>query len=78
MNDTIHVYTRLQKQIIKELKDGAKTRDQLVKVLGVPRTTIYDALRKLIKYDRVIKYPLYNYERIKGRPKILFSLIDNG
>ncbi|MFX0101029.1 MAG: hypothetical protein ACFFCS_15750 [Candidatus Hodarchaeota archaeon] len=48
----------------------------MVEVLGIPRTTIYDGLRRLIRLEIVTRYPLYTGERKKGRPRILFSLMD--
>ena len=59
------------------LKGRALTRDQMVTILDIPRTTIYDGLKKLIVRGLVIKYPEFKPERSKGRPKILFALKDN-
>lgn len=68
--------SRLERRLIALLQKGALTRDQMVKKLGIPRTTIFDALKRLIVKERVKKYPLYCDERVRGRPKILFSLMD--
>lgn len=57
-------------------KEGAMTRDELVGYLNVPRTTIYDGLKKLIDMKEVEKYPFYKDGAGKGRPKILFSVIE--
>lgn len=59
------------------LKNGALTRDQMVKALDIPRTTIYDSLKVLIKLGIVVKYPEFKPERNRGRPKILFALKDD-
>lgn len=68
----------IEVRLISVLKDGGPlTRDQLVKKMVVPRTTIYDGLKKLIKRDEVKKYPFYNTSQVRGRPQILFSLLDD-
>jgi len=68
----------IQLQLISILKDGGPlTRDQLVKKMVVPRTTIYDGLKKLINRDEVKKYPFYQTERSRGRPQVLFSVLDD-
>ena len=68
--------SRLEMRLIGLLQAGAMTRDQMVRKLGIPRTTIYDGLRKLIQMNLVMRYPVPALERPKGRPKILFSLVD--
>jgi predicted ArsR family transcriptional regulator len=66
----------IEEQLIGVLKDGGPlTRDQLVKKMGIPRTTIYDGLKKLIMLNEVKKYPFYQTERSRGRPQVLFSLL---
>ena len=68
----------MEEKVIAVLKDGGPlTRGQLVKKMGVPRTTIYDGIRKLIARGEVKKYPFYQTERSRGRPQILFSLLDD-
>jgi len=37
-------------------KNGALTRDQLVEISSIPRTTIFDNLKSLIAKDLVEKY----------------------
>ena len=54
-------------------KDGRRgiDRDGLVKLTGLPRTTVYDALIRLIRKKLVEKF---SEERDKrGRPKIFFA-----
>ena len=51
----------LESRIIGVLKEVPKIRDELVKILGIPRTTIYDALRKLIEKDIIERAPLRDY-----------------
>ena len=70
------IKSRLELQLVELLSKGPLTRDQMVKKLTVPRTTIYDGLKRLIVRNEVKKYPLYNQEKAKGRPKVLFSIID--
>ncbi len=68
----------IEAQLLSILKDGGPlTRDQLVKKMSVPRTTIYDGLKKLITRNEVKKYPFYQAERSRGRPQVLFSLLDD-
>jgi len=66
----------IEERLLALLKDGPHTRDQLVKKLAIPRTTIYDGLRKLIIRNEVKKFPLFATERSRGRPQVLFSLLD--
>ncbi len=68
----------IEERLISIFKDvGPLTRDQLVKKMAVPRTTIYDGLKKLIKRNEVKKYPFYQAEQCRGRPQVLFSLLDD-
>ena len=62
--------------IIEALQAGPQTRDQLVQKLHAPRTTIYDPLRRLIKDGKVVKYPLFKTAQVRGRPQVLFSLME--
>jgi len=66
-----------EEKLLVVLKEGPLTRDQLIAKLGIPRTTIYDSLKKLILRNEVKKYPLFATERSKGRPQVLFSLLDD-
>jgi len=68
----------IEERIISLLKDsGPLTRDQMVKKMEIPRTTIYDGLKKLIIRNEVKKYPWYVTERSRGRPLVLFCLLDD-
>jgi len=50
----------IEERLISILKDGGPlTRDQLVQKMDVPRTTVYDGLKKLIDRNEVKKYPFY-------------------
>jgi predicted ArsR family transcriptional regulator len=68
----------IEERLISILKDGGPlTRDQLVKKMDVPRTTIYDGLKKLIMRNEVKKYPFYQTERSRGRPQVMFTVLDD-
>lgn len=68
----------IEERLIAILKDGGPlTRDQLVTKMACPRTTVYDGLKKLIHRDEVKKYPFYQTDRVRGRPQVLFSLLDD-
>jgi len=69
-------HSKLEITLLELLAGGAMTRDQMVAKLGIPRTTIYDGLRSLIQRNEVMKYPLHAQEMSRGRPKVLFSLVD--
>ena len=78
MDDKLKSISPIEERLISLLKDGGPlTRDQLVKKMAVPRTTIYDGLKKLITRNEVKKYPFYQTERSRGRPQILFSILDD-
>jgi|SRR5271157_5050106 len=72
----INSISAIEERLLAILKDGPHTRDQLVKKMDVPRTTIYDGLRRLIMHNEVKKFPLFATERSRGRPQVLFSLLD--
>jgi len=67
-------YKDLTRRVVGALRDGPKTRGDLVTLLGVPRTSIYDRLVELIKRGLVKKYPRGTGERKRGRPKVYFEL----
>ena len=46
-------YSELEIQLLDVLKQGPMTRDQLVTKLEIPRTTIYDGLKKLMNRKEV-------------------------
>jgi len=59
--------------VVTELsKNGSMTRSELVQVTNIPRTTIYDALDRLILDGYVRKYSKKSGGR--GRPKVYFDL----
>nr|MDO8087321.1 hypothetical protein [Candidatus Sigynarchaeum springense] len=76
--DDDKVLSPIEAQLLAILKVGGPlTRDQFVKKMSIPRTTIYDGLKKLIKRNEVKKYPFYQADRPRGRPQVLFSLLDD-
>ena len=48
------------------------TRSELCKKTGIPRTTIYDALNRLILKKVVIKFS--TPRKTKGRPKVFYQI----
>jgi len=68
--------TNLEHRLVQLLSSGALTRDQMVKMLDIPRTTVYDALKRLIQRGKVLKYPSEKVDHGKGRPLVMFALID--
>lgn len=70
-----HQFAMVDEQITVVLKDKPLTRDQLVEKTGAPRTTVYDGLKRLIMRNEAKKYPFYETERNRGRPRVLFALI---
>ena len=70
---TIPVYISLRQRIILThlRKNGGKVRRNLVKELSMPRTTIFDNLRKLEKKKLVFKLVIITEE--VGRPLVLWE-----
>jgi len=67
----------LQQDIISILREhGPATRAELIEELQMPRTTIYDGLRKLMKRKIVARFPGERTGK-RGRPKVIFELITN-
>jgi len=67
-------HSPLELELLDILKNGALIRDKLVEILGIPRTTVYDALKRLIMRDEVQKYPEILEDMSRGRPRVLFAL----
>lgn len=59
--------------ILKQHQSGM-TRDELVSVLSIPRTTIYDAMRRYIKNDTIKKKDKEPEKRQPGRRQVLFHV----
>lgn len=54
------------------MEKGPLTREELVKLTSIPRTTLYDNLAKLISKGIVTKETIPR--NTKGRPKVVFKL----
>ena len=69
----------IEERLIALLKDGGPLlRDQLKKRMGIPRTTIFEGLKKLIARGEVKSFPFYASEKLsRGRPPVLFCLVDD-
>lgn len=78
MNDAQEMLpSDLETLLIEKLSSsGACTRDQLVNMLHMPRTTIYDALKKLIIKGQARKYPDPEHDG-RGRPVVMFEIVNN-
>ena len=64
----------LHERVVAVLRgSGPKTRDQLVTALGMPRTTIHDAIHLLERRGLVRRYP-EPLRRGRGRPRVLFAV----
>ncbi len=53
-------------------KHGPATRSKLVEITGLPRTTLYDSLVRLILKKHVRKFDEERNQR--GRPKVFYQL----
>jgi len=71
-SESKEILTPIQNNLIKTLDEkGPLTRRDLVKLLGTPRTTIYDNLLKLQKRKVVEKFS--RNEGNRGRPLIFWK-----
>ena len=52
---------------------GPVTRNELMKELGIPRTTLYDNIVKLMINKQINKFSVSNKKR--GRPKVYYKII---
>ena len=63
-------------KILEVLREhGRLTRPEMVKITGIPRTTIYDTISRLIRlgYDiRKIQVPTGH----RGRPRVYYELVE--
>lgn len=63
----------LQQKILMTLGNKKMTRGELVAILGVPRTTLHDNLRKLYVTGYVDRTEVSNGER--GRPLVYWDIM---
>jgi hypothetical protein len=77
----------VEERVIAALQNGPVDRDTLVVITNLARTTVYDALRHLERKNVVISGPVYYFtgreldpetKRGRGRPRVLFTLVDFG
>lgn len=54
-------------------RTGGITRDKLVQITKIPRTTLYDNLAKLISQGKVTK-KYFRRKKKRGRPKTIFQI----
>ena len=65
--------TLIQENLLETLrKNGPLSRSQMVNILGIPRTTIYDNLVGLMENDLVKRFS--RQINSKGRPVVFFKL----
>lgn len=68
------IFSPLQWQLLRLLKEkGPMTRNEIVKQVQAPRTTVYDNLTRLQYHEQVQKYSYPNNR--KGRPKVYFHYV---
>lgn len=53
---------------------GSMTRNALSKLTGIPRTTLYDVLNKLILNNKIRK--IIEKKGKRGRPKVYYEVIE--
>ena len=63
----------LEEYLLKVLQEGPMTRGELKMVTGIPRSTLYDNLVKLILQDKVTKNSQSNKKQ--GRPRVYYELV---
>ena len=52
--------------------NGELSPSQMVEITKIPRSTLYDALARLIKNGKIVKLPKHKKKR--GRPTVVYSL----
>jgi len=63
-----------QRRIMNALAEGPMTRATLVARTKTARTTLYDNLVKLMRWNLVARHPAPR--TTKGRPQVLFELVN--
>jgi len=61
--------------LVKLLKSRPMNREQMSIITGIPRTTLYDSLVKLIIQEKVEKYTT-NLSKRRGRKTVYYRLVD--
>ena len=69
------MFSPLQLELIDLLeKNGPLTRNNIVKLVGYPRTTVYDNLMRLEEHNLIKKFSRPTNTR--GRPLVFFKLLE--
>jgi len=63
--------TNIQLEILETLRNGSMPRDEVVKILAKPRTTVFNNLEKLERYGLVNREQEPATKK-RGRPKVLW------
>ena len=66
---------KLEEYLLKVLQDGPMTRGELSAITGIPRTTLYDTLVKLIMQEKVERFS--SSKRKRGRPNVYYRLLSS-
>lgn len=62
----------IQDYLLNTIRErGPVTRSQLTNITGIPRTTIYDVVVKLILGEKIRKYSVRSRKR--GRPRVFYE-----
>jgi len=73
-NGTFEPAIQIEEYLYEILKNyGPLPRATLRRLTGIPRTTLYDALTRLILQGKIRKYPLHT--RQCGRPRIYYEVL---
>ncbi|MFX0171785.1 MAG: helix-turn-helix domain-containing protein [Candidatus Hodarchaeota archaeon] len=68
------IVKELDRKILKILqKEGPLTRPRLMSITGIPRSTLYDGLWRLILKGYVVSYS--EDRKLRGRPKTFFAAV---
>lgn len=65
----------IEEYLVKLLEFRSLNREQMSIITGIPRTTLYERLVKLIIQERVVKYT-WSIRKKRGRPTIYYKLVD--
>lgn len=70
------IFSPLQKEMIALLeKNGPMTRKDIVQSVDAPRSTVYDNLMRLQRFNLIKKFSRPTNTR--GRPLVFFKLVGN-
>lgn len=63
----------LEEQLMRLLMEGPMVRGAIARAMAMPRTTVYDGLRKLMIKGLVTSYPEHVEGAGRGRPRVWFA-----